>query len=123
MRTNVCLLFSSNVTIEPGAILQCDTTGKYYSCTFNDWRDAIHYLKWFDNNNYSNTDSSYNSWSNIYGYSEEDIFIGNLNEFQTNSSDDWIIWTSVGSINSQTNLNTISAWTLSLNDLNSELKN
>ena len=48
-RLTVVFLFSKNRNIEPSAIIQCDTSGEYYSYTFFDWRDAVHYI------NYRNT--------------------------------------------------------------------
>jgi len=45
-RLTVQLLFSRDQNVQPGSILQCDTSGEYLPFNFFDWRDAIHYLLW-----------------------------------------------------------------------------
>lgn len=117
-RKTIVLLFTTDKTIEPSAILQCDTTGEYFPFVFNDWRDAIHYLKWSESKNYNNGKSkTYQKWCDKYGYSEEEEFTGNLNEFNSDDSDDSndsddcsTIFTSIMDIDENMDLTKLSAW-------------
>ena len=108
---SITLLFIRNKKIQPSAIIQDETSGEYHSQHFNDWRDAIHFIGFLYKNigklRLSDFDKSYNYWSNKYGYDEDGIFNGNLNEFMNN---DMCYFTTIGIIESGTDLNIISAW-------------
>lgn len=81
-RSNIVLLFTKNKSREPEAIIQDDTSGEYYPFYFKDWRDAVHFLQYVYLKKKSLvTMELFKSWSEKYGYHEEDEFIGDLNEF------------------------------------------
>lgn len=110
-RTTITLLFSKDQSNEPPGILQCDTSGEYYPHYFYDWRDAIHYINWRNSLNTNELEHKlFHKWSVLYGYDEDEKFNGNLNEFRTDE-DEWMIFTSIGTITCDMDLNTLSAWT------------
>lgn len=119
-RTTVTLLFSKDTSKEPPGILQCDTSGEYYPHCFNDWRHAIHYIRWrLTQNIGKNEHNVFREWCKTYGYYEYEEFTGDLNEIKTND-DSWIIFTSIGTITSEMDLNVLSAWTFESPDLDSD---
>lgn len=111
-RVTVVLLFSKDKNIEPGGILQCDTSGEYFPFNFRDWRDGVHYIQWCLHNKKKYSHESFNIWSELYGYDDEEEFTGDLNEFRCKKSDEykWIVFTSCCEINGSTNLKKKSAW-------------
>jgi hypothetical protein len=111
-RTTITLLFTKNKSEEPPGILQCDTSGEYYHYYFYDWRHAVHYFQWSLNKRESET-QLFREWSTTYGYDEYESFTGDLNEFRV-SEDPWIIFTSIGTVKGDMDLNTISAWTFDI---------
>jgi len=108
--TTITLLFSTDKNEEPPGILQCDTTGEFYPFIFNNWRDAIHYIQWCKQQNNGREYDMFNKWSKLYGYDEEETFIGDLNEFKTDDSDSWCVWVYGKTIKSDIDLNTVSVW-------------
>ena len=82
-RATVTLLFSLDVTQEPPAIIQDDTSGEYYPYYFNNWKHAVHYLLWCRKNDKDPGNKSHRLWDNKYISDEDDYeFIGDLNEFR-----------------------------------------
>lgn len=111
LKATVILLFSKDMSKEPAGILQCDTSGKYYQNYFNDWRHAIHYILWHSIAKKCKFEHEmFRKWSEIYGYHEYEEFTGDLNEFRTDD-DSGIIFTSIGTITRNMDLNSLSAWT------------
>jgi hypothetical protein len=108
--TSITLLFSTDKNTEPPGILQCDTSGEFYPFYFNDWRDAVHYIQWCKQQNNGREHNMFNKWSKLYGYDEDETFIGDLNEFKTNESDSWCVWVHDRTIDSNVDLNTLSVW-------------
>ena len=111
---SIILLFANNKNIEPGGIIQCDTTGAFYSYEFYDWRDAIHYIKWTYFNNVELSDKTFLKWSEIFGYDEDEEFNGDLNEFKYDN----LVSTNIGMFKNINNvdLKIISAWTCKFDD-------
>ena len=117
----VYLLFTKNKNEEPGAILRFDKTNKFYDGNFYSWKDAIHFLGYYEhkmnmnmkiNENIYSIDflnKIYNKWFNKYGYNHFEEFIGNSNEFINICKDGYN--TSIGTISPNVNLCNISAWT------------
>lgn len=113
-RLTITLLFSTDKSKEPGGILQCDTSGEFLPFVFEDWRDGVHYIQWCNNKNKKcEKSTSFNEWSDLYGYHECEEFTGDLNEFQSTGEDDpnnWFIFTSVCDVNGYDDLHLLSAW-------------
>jgi len=104
-RRIVELLFQKNTSIQPGAILQCDSS----EYKFIDWRDAVHYLIWCRVNDFDDREiESYHKWCDIYGYDENDKFIGKYNEYI--NCDFGIIFTSIGHFSKGDDLEKANAW-------------
>jgi hypothetical protein len=118
---SIILLFENNKNIEPGGIIQCDTTGAFYSFEFYNWRDAIHYIKWTYFNNVELLDKTFLKWSEIYGYNEDEEFNGDLNEFKYSG----FIFTSIGTFKNIDNidLKNISVHTCKFDDENNFIPN
>lgn len=110
---SITLLFIKDKKLQPGAIICDATSGEYHSQYFFDWRDAIHFIGFFnkdrtiENNRTPNFDEKFELWSMKYGYDEDEKFNGNLNEFMCNDID---YFTTIGIIEQNTDLNIISAW-------------
>lgn len=114
-RTTVTLLFTKDKSEEPPGILQCDTSGEYYPHYFYDWRDAVHYIQWcLNHGKYGH--EAFSQWSEQYGYDEDETFNGDLNEFR-NSDDPWMVFTSVGVITGDMDLNDVSVWTIDIDHI------
>ncbi len=111
-RLTVQLLFSRDQSTQPGAILQCDTSGEYFPFNFFDWRDAIHYLLWAETRkNNPRKQKTFSSWCEIYGYDSDEEFNGNLNQFGNYPTDLPTIFTSIGSFDLFEKIDTLDAWT------------
>jgi hypothetical protein len=110
----VILLFDRDKNKEPPGILQCDSSGEYFPYYFFDWRDSIHYLLWCNATNKKfDMVKNYNEWCTTYGYDENELFNGDLNEFRSSidKSDEFIqIYTSIGDISLCDDLSAKSAW-------------
>ncbi len=109
-RLTVQLLFSKDQTIQPGAILQCDTSGEYFPFNFFDWRDSIHYLLWAETQEFDPREqTTFGAWCDIYGYESDEEFNGDLNEF-ANYNNLPTIFTSIGSFELFEKLDELNAW-------------
>ena len=109
-RLTVVLLFSKNQSKEPPAILQCSISGEYLNYSFDDWRDAVHYLFWCSYNKFNpRGDSNFDTWRETYGYSEEEEFVGDRNEF-INRSDEVTVFTSFSLFSNRVDLAAFSVW-------------
>lgn len=80
-RVNIQLFYGSDDPI--AGIMLCDHSDEYYSFAFDDWRCAVHFMRWcskMQDNSYSPTMTykEYNKWNEIYNYDEE--FVGDFNE-------------------------------------------
>lgn len=112
------LLFEQDTNVQPGAILQCDTSGEFISNRFDDWRDAVHFILWCTANEFNPRQHKiYNKWMEIYGYDEDEEgklhFNGDYNEFIKCNSD-YYVYTSIGIIPENFDLKSANAWTLKL---------
>jgi hypothetical protein len=109
---SINLLFTRNNCHEPGALISNNTSGEYLPYHFYDWRDAVHYINWSQNLKNDNFDE----WCDKYGYSENESFEGNLNEFRsysTENNNEWTIFVNddiIQFVNENTDLNKISVW-------------
>jgi hypothetical protein len=109
-RLTVQLLFSRDQSTQPGAILQCDTSGEYFPFNFFDWRDAIHYLLWTETQKINpRKQETFSSWCEIYGYDSDEKFNGDLNEFGKFDNLP-TIFTSIGSSDLFEKLDKLDAW-------------
>jgi len=52
-----------------------------YSFEFNTWLDAVHFIAWTKINNKNKINNSLDEWSNVFGYKEYNIFVGNHLQF------------------------------------------
>lgn len=95
-------------TGEPAAIIQYIKSGDYLY-TFQNWKDAVHYVL-FEANSKS-TEDIYKKWSLLYGYDEEEVFKGNLNDF-SNDKYDWIVSVNGMDITPKDDLNTLTLYDL-----------
>jgi hypothetical protein len=107
----VVLLFSKDQSKEPPAILQCSVSGEYLNYSFDDWRDAVHYLFWCSYNKFNpQNDSNFDTWRATYGYQEEEQFVGDRNEF-INQPVKVIVFTSFSLFSNNVDLARFSVWT------------
>ena len=82
MSISIVMLFSKDITREPPGIFQCNKSGEYFPFYFFDWRDGVHFIQWCKHTNVMESTKSFNMWCKKYGYDENEIFNGDLNEFK-----------------------------------------
>ncbi len=115
-RLTITVLFSKNTKREPSAILQCDTSGEYFPYNFVSWKDGVHYLLWSESTQKDpRSDETFSSWQDEFGYSDEEEFTGDYNQF--NGEDLSSVWLSpCFSVSPSHNIKELSIWTMEINE-------
>jgi len=64
-RLSVLLLFSKNKKTEPEAVIRSDSSNELFQHIFNDWRYAVHFIKYYKTLELS-VDEAYDKWESLY---------------------------------------------------------